>query len=81
KVESGALITIKIFNTNGNIVKTLANSKETNSATGNYGWTGTDSKGEKVPMGIYIVHIKAVDSDGDIETDQATVVVGRNFNK
>ncbi len=80
-VESGAFITIKIFNTNGNLIKTLANSKRTNSATGNYSWIGTDSKGEKVPMGVYIVHIKAVDSNGDIETGQAIVTVGRNFNR
>jgi hypothetical protein len=81
-VENDAEVSIRIFNVEGNL---KANILQNESVSGSASprtkvWDGTDTGGDIVPVGIYIVHIKIVEDDtGDITTDQATAVVGRSF--
>ncbi|MCK4596058.1 T9SS type A sorting domain-containing protein, partial [candidate division WOR-3 bacterium] len=66
-------ITIRIFDIEGRLIKTLLNNR-----TGgmNYtDWDGTDENREEVIVGIYLVHIQSV-KDGDTESVVKPVVVG-----
>ncbi len=73
--------TIKIFDTDGYAVRTLLRYESI--APGEWEfvtWNGEDEYGDILPMGIYIVHIMMEPGDGgDIEQDQAPVVIGRDF--
>jgi len=71
-----ALIRIRIFDSKGRLVRTLANS-EPSSSTGEIVWDGYNDQHQRVRVGIYIILLEALDgSGGNIQTVKGTVVVG-----
>ncbi len=68
-------IRMKIFDVNGRLVRTLLN----NQASGSEGeviFNGFNDNGERLRLGIYIIFLEAIDSQGGvIETLKGTVVV------
>lgn len=71
---SSALVTVKIFNTNGQEVITLANNQMI-SSTGFFRWDGDDDKGNKVTIGYYIVYFSYFHPDGTTEVLKELVAV------
>ncbi|QQS35576.1 MAG: lamin tail domain-containing protein [Ignavibacteriales bacterium] len=75
-----AQIRIKIFDSKGRLVRTLAN----NSGSGNSGsiiFDGLDDSGNALRIGIYIIYMEALnESSGVVETQKTTVVVARRLN-
>ena len=70
-----ALIRIRIYDANGRLVRTLANT-EPSGSTGEIAWDGYNDKRERARMGIYIVLLEALDGiGGSVETVKGTVVV------
>lgn len=66
-------ITIRIFDIEGRLIKTLLNNRT--GGTNYTDWDGTDENREEVIVGIYLVHIQSV-KDGDTESVVKPVVVG-----
>ncbi len=58
QLPTNAHVTISIFNTNGQEIKTLV-SKEMNAGNHTAVWDGTNNAGEKVSSGLYLYKIKA----------------------
>lgn len=58
QLPTNAHVTIAVFNTNGQEIKTLVD-KDMNTGYHNAVWNGTNSAGEKVSSGLYIYKIKA----------------------
>jgi hypothetical protein len=70
-----ALIRIRIYDVNGRLVRTLANT-EPSGSTGEIIWDGYNDKRERARMGIYIALLEALDGiGGSVETVKGTVVV------
>ena len=42
-------------------------------------WNGKDLEGEIVPMGLYIAHLKAEFSNGEIKRDTKIVIMARKL--
>jgi len=72
--EPGYVANIKIFDSNGRLIRYLAN----NLLLGIEGvitWDGLDDKHQKAPMGIYVVYIETFDLDGNVKQFKKSVVV------
>ncbi len=70
-----SLIRIKIFDSKGRLVRTLANS-EPSSSTGEIVWDGYNDQHQRVHVGIYIILLEALDGfGGNIQNVKGTVVV------
>lgn len=73
-------IRVKVFDSQGRLVRTLAN----NQASGSKGtiiFDGRDDNGNSLRIGIYIVFMEALnDNSGVLETLKTTVVVARKLN-
>ena len=73
-------VTIAVYDIEGNLKKYLLHDYALTSAQGGVTWDGTDEYGELVPVGIYIVSLKAQNrSTGDIKKEQSSMIVGRKF--
>ncbi len=76
--EAGYLVTIRIFNANGNCVKTILQNALV-STEGITSWDGTDDAGKPLPIGIYIVTIDAFTPTGArFKTKEAIVLSAKN---
>jgi hypothetical protein len=76
--EAGYLVTIRIFNANGNCVKTILQNALI-STEGITSWDGTDDAGKPLPIGIYIVTIDAFTPSGKrFNTKEAIVLSAKN---
>ena len=76
--NAGNLATVKIFNSRGQLIKTLANN-ETLSSTGFFRWDGDDNTGRKVGIGYYFIYFELFNSNGNTEILKERVAVGGNF--
>ncbi|MCX7833163.1 MAG: lamin tail domain-containing protein [Ignavibacteria bacterium] len=66
---------MKVFDVNGRLVRTLLNNQLSGSE-GEIIFNGLNDNGERLRLGIYIIFLEAVDSQGGVvETVKATVVV------
>ncbi len=75
--KSGYSATIKIFDSEGRLVKSLA-SNELLATEGFFRWDGDDDKGAKARMGIYVVWIQLFNPDGSRRVfKKACVLAGR----
>lgn len=76
-----ASVRIRIFDAAGRAVRTLEHARLAGNATeGEVIWNGRDDRGESLRVGIYIVHLEALDLVGArTETHRATVVLARRF--
>ena len=76
--QSGSMVTIIIYNLQGQIIKQLAN----NTLVGNlstFTWDGTDNTGAVVSLGHYIVVANIITNDGTTQTFRDKIVVGTGF--
>ncbi len=69
---------IKIFNAQGHIVKTLVNNAVL-PVTGSFQWDGTDDRTMRVPMGYYIVLFQVIERHGMAWQALQTVAVAPNY--
>lgn len=75
---AGNFANVRIYNTNGQLVKVLANG-ELLSSNGFFRWDGTNNNGKIAEVGYYIVHFELFNADGSKKSFKKTVVVGRQF--
>lgn len=82
KVKENSYVTLAIYDINGYVIKYLKHDVLLGAAEaqGTVFWKGTDTYDNIVPVGIYIVHLKAEHRDtGVVKTAEATIIVGRKF--
>jgi len=73
--EPGYSATIRIFDTNGRLMRLLA--KNEPAGTDNqFSWDGITDDREKAPIGIYIIHIESFDLNGKVKQFKKTAVLG-----
>ncbi len=73
-------VTLAVYDVNGYVRRYLLHDYPVTAAQGGVTWNGYDESGGMVPVGIYIVHLRAEHRDsGKIKTAQDTIVVGRKF--
>lgn len=79
--SDAASVRIRIFDAAGRQVRTLEDARLGGSATeGEVVWNGRNDRGEQLRIGIYIVHLEAVDIAGArTEAYRSVVVLARNF--
>lgn len=70
--------TINIYNTQGTLIKQVLNN-ETLATQGFITWNGTDYNNQKANMGIYIITIECVNTDGNIIKEKLSCVVAGVF--
>ncbi|ALO14753.1 hypothetical protein L21SP5_01089 [Salinivirga cyanobacteriivorans] len=74
--EPGNILTIRILNHRGLVVRNLLNN-ESVSSEGFVTWDGTDDDGQKLPVGIYIIYAEWFDNTGNQgESKQTCVIAG-----
>ncbi len=70
---------IYIFDSIGRQVRRLVNSVPS-SSEGSFEWDGLDEKGDKIPIGIYIIYFEATAlSEGKVYSEKAVAVLARKF--
>lgn len=70
-----AQIRVKIFDSLGRLVRTLANN-ELSGSRGQIIWDGLDDEKRRLRMGIYVIFLEAIDSSGGlVESAKAAVVI------
>jgi len=73
--EPGYSATIRIFDTNGRLMRLLV--KNEPAGTNNqFSWDGITDNREKAPIGIYIIHIESFDLNGKVKQFKKTAVLG-----
>jgi len=73
--EPGYSATIRIFDTNGRLMRLLV--KNEPAGTNNqFSWDGITDDREKAPIGIYIIHIESFDLNGKVKQFKKTAVLG-----
>lgn len=72
--EPDYMATIRIFDTEGRLIKALINN-ELLATKGVIQWQGTTSENTKARMGIYILHIQLFKPDGTVEAVRETCVL------
>ena len=75
--NSGYSMNVKIFNSNGLLVKNLFNNNLV-SGKGVIHWDGSDDNNRSVSIGIYIVQAEIFDLNGNVDRSRNVVVVARN---
>ncbi len=76
--NSGTLATIKIFNSRGQLIKTLANNT-TLGSSGFFRWDGDDNSGAKAGIGYYFIYFQLFNGAGDTEIIKEKVAIGGDF--
>ena len=75
---SDKVISVNIYNLNGQLIKTLANNVLI-SPQGFFTWDGTDEQGSPLPTAHYIIVSEVVGSDGRTQRFRNKVVVANGF--
>lgn len=70
--------TLSVYDLAGREVKRLINN-ETFAQTGFITWDGTNTRQERVPVGIYIINLEIFDLNGNLKKVREKCVVGMNF--
>ncbi|MDG5799237.1 lamin tail domain-containing protein [Marinilabiliaceae bacterium ANBcel2] len=73
--SQGNSVTIKIYSRTGVEVRELVNNRLTGQ-TGFFTWDGTDNKGNRLPVGIYIIHVSSFTTNGNVKEFKETTVLG-----
>lgn len=76
--EPGTSVTIRIFDSNGRLVRNLVRNEVAGTA-GVYTWDGITEEKEKAPIGIYIVFVEVFNLSGKEKDFKKTVVLGGRF--
>ncbi len=75
---NSGIINVKIFDSNGRLVKTLANNQFSNQS-GNLIWDGTGDDGRILRIGIYIILFEAISENGETFKQKSTVVLAKRL--
>ncbi|MEW6556369.1 MAG: lamin tail domain-containing protein [Elusimicrobiota bacterium] len=80
-VEANSQVTVRVFDTNGRLVKILLDQIDVPAGGANtVNWDGKDEDGATVSIGVYIVHIEVQNKKtGNIKTAAKRVVVARKI--
>ena len=65
KLASTAKVTVKIYDENGNLVRTISPETWQNAGDNEIVWDGKDSTGNRKMSGTYTFEVEAVDADGN----------------
>lgn len=76
--EPGASVTIRIFDSNGRLVRNLVRNEVAGTA-GLYTWDGITEEREKAPIGIYIVFVQVFNLSGKVKEFKKAAVLGGRF--
>ena len=77
-VEAGTLLTLRIFDIKGNMVKTIAGPSTVSEDT-LFIWDGTADNNLRVPMGYYLVFSESISSSGKHSRVKKAVVVAQKL--
>ncbi len=72
--KPGFLVTIKIFNRNGLLVKDFVNN-ELCGTSGSFTWNGLSEDDTKLSMGYYIVMLEAIHPEGEVIQEKKTILM------
>jgi len=72
--KNSACINLRIYNMQGQLVRTLLGAVSSGSER-SVSWDGRDDNGRPVPMGVYLIHLEAVDHSCRCDMAKTTVVV------
>jgi hypothetical protein len=75
---NSGIINAKIFDSNGRLVKTLANNQFSN-RSGNLIWDGTGDDGRILRIGIYIILFEATSENGETFRHKSTIVLAKRL--
>ncbi|MFT7269468.1 MAG: hypothetical protein ACI905_001686 [Roseivirga sp.] len=75
---SGNVLTVSIYDTNGNLVNELSQNTLVGT-TGFFTWDGTTTDGNKARMGYYMIVIQIIEPSGRIIIQKETVAIGTRF--
>lgn len=75
---NSGIINVKIFDSNGRLVKTLANNQFSN-RSGNLIWDGAGDDGRVLRIGIYIILFEATSENGETFRQKSTVVLAKRL--
>ncbi len=75
---SGNMVNLKVFDTQGSMVKQLAQNKSL-SEEGFFIWDGTDDSKKRVNIGYYIIWMEVFKPDGSVNILKSKVAVGSKF--
>jgi hypothetical protein len=73
--QSGYMLTIDIYNSNGFVVRRLVDNEYT-ASSGSVFWDGIRDDNSKAPVGIYIIYIQVFDLEGNRKNYKKTCVLG-----
>ena len=77
-LNTQAVVTIRIYDIQGRVVRTLINKEDVAMGEFNIKWFGNDNKNRPAPIGVYIVYIEAI-NDVSTAVKKKTVVVGKKL--
>ena len=72
--QAGYMMTVKIYNSGGNLVRNLVNNKYLGTEGSVY-WDGIQDDNTKSPIGIYVFYIQVWDLNGQVKKYKKTAVV------
>jgi hypothetical protein len=75
-VEGGWVAKVKILDSQGRLIKTIANN-ETLSLEGFYRWDGDRDDGSQARVGYYVVWFEVFDSSGSVNVFRKRVIIGK----
>ncbi len=70
---------IHVYDQRGRLIDRIA-SNELLATDGQFKWEGTDENGERIPIGIYIIHSELFDLNGNINRFKSSIVVASKLN-
>ncbi len=73
--EPGTSVTIRIFDSNGRLIRNLVKNEVAGTA-GLYTWDGITEEREKAPIGIYIIFVEVFNLSGKVKEFKKTAVLG-----
>ena len=73
--QAGFMLTAKIYNRNGRLVRTLVNNGLCG-LEGSYPWDGLDDKKNQLPANIYIVVTDIFSLDGQVRKFRSAITLG-----
>ena len=77
-LNTQAVVTIRIYDIQGKIVRTLINKADVSMGDFDIKWFGNDNKNRPAPIGVYIVYIEAV-NDVSTAVKKKSIVVGKKL--
>lgn len=72
--EAGCTMNVYVFNVEGQMIRHLVKG-ELISQTGSFVWNGLDERGQRIPLGLYVMVAEVFNLDGMVKKYKQTVVV------